>query len=596
VAANPPNLICIAGPRVGQIVPLNEATLVIGRDRTCHISLLDTAVSRRHTAINRLPDGAYSLEDLDSRNGTFLNGVPVRESPLAPGDEIRLGGTIFLFDADGNAPNAAHTGSERTIVHSPSTRWLSREQRERQSASGRTARELEALLAISTALQSERAVEPVARRLLQGLQSALEAKACAILLFFDGVDAPSWSLTLEGTAPTFDPQLLEEVIGAEKAALWEGVLAAPVVGAGKAFGVIWAESDAFDDAHLRLAGAAGAIAGLAIQAARAQEESEAENQRLRTQLEARHDMVGASEPMLAVYRFIARVSPLPSTVLILGESGTGKELVAQAIHRNSPRAGKPFVAINCASLSENLLESELFGHEKGAFTGAIAQKRGKLEVANGGTVFLDELGEMPITTQAKVLRVLQQREMERLGGTRAILLDIRVIAATNVDLPAAVKERRFREDLYYRLNVVSIEMPPLRKRLNDVPLLASYFVSRFAQQMGRRIVGLSPEAKARLIHYDWPGNVRELQNAIERAVVMGLTEQVLPEDLPEALLERAAPASEPAAGYHAALNEKKKQLILEALALSGGSVTAAAEMLGLHPNYLHRLMSNLELR
>ncbi len=160
-------------------------------------------------------------------------------------------------------------------------------------------------------------------------------------------------------------------------------------------------------------------------------------------------------------------------MLILGESGTGKELVAQAIHRNSPRADKPFVAINCASLSDNLLESELFGHEKGAFTGAVAQKRGKLEVANGGTVFLDELGEMPLNTQGKLPRVLQQREMERLGSTRAIQLDIRVIAATNVDLPAAVKERRFREDLYYRLNVVSISMPPLRKRLADVPLLAA---------------------------------------------------------------------------------------------------------------------------
>jgi Nif-specific regulatory protein len=383
------------------------------------------------------------------------------------------------------------------------------------------------------------------------------------------------------------------VIGGELAGAWDQVLAAPVVGAGKAFGVLWAEGAVFDEAHLRLAGAAGAMAGLALQAARSLEEAEAETLRLRQQLVARHDMVGDSEPMRAVYRFVARVSPLPTTVLILGESGTGKELVAQAIHRNSPRADQAFVAINCASLSENLLESELFGHEKGAFTGAVAQKRGKLEVANGGTVFLDELGEMPVLTQAKLLRVLQQREMERLGGTRVIPLDIRVIAATNVDLLVAVKERRFREDLYYRLNVVSMEMPPLRKRLNDVPLLASYFVARFAAQLGRRMDGIAPEAKACLVRYDWPGNVRELQNAMERAVVMGVSEQVLPEDLPEALLERAAPE---AVGYHAALNEKKKQLILEALAASGGNVTGAAERLDLHPNYLHRLMSNLELR
>ena len=592
---NPPNLICIAGPRLGQTIPVNEGKLVLGRDATCDVSLLDTAISRRHSTVTRFADGRVTLEDLDSRNGSFLNGVPVHDAALTPGDEIRLGGSVFLFELTDASPPAGPI-SDRTIVHNPSTRWLSRAQREQDASGGRTARELEALLAIGAALQAERAVEPAARRLLLGLQSALQAKACAIVLFFDGLDAPPWTLALEGGLPHFDPALLTEVIGGERAAIWDGVLAVPVAGAEKPFGFIWAEGPAFDDAHLRLAGAVGAMAGLALHAARAHEDADAENRRLRTQLAARHDMVGASEPMQAVYRFVARVSPLPTTVLILGESGTGKELVAQAIHRNSPRADKPFVAINCASLSDNLLESELFGHEKGAFTGAVAQKRGKLEVANGGTVFLDELGEMPIATQAKLLRVLQQREMERLGGTRVIPLDIRVIAATNVDLAAAVKDRRFREDLYYRLNVVSVQMPPLRRRLNDVPLLASYFVARFARQMGRRMVGVSPEAKACLLRYDWPGNVRELQNAMERAVVMGVSEQVLPEDLPEALLERAGTAAEAATGYHSALNEKKKLLIREALALAGGNVTAAAEKLGLHPNYLHRLMSNLELR
>jgi len=594
VADNPPSLICIAGPRVGQTFPVIAGKLVLGRNSTCDVSLLDTAVSRRHSAITRLADGSVSLEDLDSRNGTFLNGVPVREAVVTPGTEIRLGASIFLFAGPSVIAEVSPL-SDHTIAQTAGMRWLSRTQREADSG-GRNARELEALLAISAALQGERTIEPVARRLLIALQRALQAKACAILLFFDGLDAPPWTLALEGDPPLFDSALLEEVIGGEKAAAWDGVLAAPVAGAGKAFGVIWAEGPRFDDAHLRLAGAAGALAGLAILAARANEESEAENRRLRSQLEARHDMVGDSEPMQAVYRFVARVSPLPTTVLILGESGTGKELVAQAIHRNSPRAAKPFVAINCASLSDNLLESELFGHEKGAFTGAVVQKRGKLEIANGGTVFLDELGEMPVTTQAKLLRVLQQREMERLGGTRVIPLDLRIIAATNVDLATAVKERRFREDLYYRLNVVSVQMPPLRRRLNDVPLLASYFVSRFAQLMGRRVVGLSPEARACLVRYKWPGNVRELQNAMERAVVMGVSEQVRPEDLPEALLETSHPLTASPSGYHSALNEKKKQLILEALALSGGNVTAAAERLDLHPNYLHRLMSNLELR
>lgn len=588
-------LICIAGPRQGESFAIGADEMVLGRDRSCAVPLLDSGVSRRHAAIWRDGQGRLRLRDLESRNGSFVNGVPVRETELMVGDEIRLGGSVFLYDAGGGGPQTVPSG--RTVVPSGVTLWMSRAQREKAEQQGRTARELEALLAISTALQGERGVAPVARRLLEALQGALPGRGFAISLYFDGLEEAPWSMALEGEAPEFDAELLEKVIGGEQAAAWETVLAAPVVAGGKAFGILWAQGAAYDDAQLRLAGAAGVMAGLALQAARSWEEAEAETARLRQQLVARHDMVGDSEPMQAVYRLVSRVAPAPTTVLILGESGTGKELVAQAIHRNSPRANQAFVAINCASLSENLLESELFGHEKGAFTGAVAQKRGKLELANGGTVFLDELGEMPITTQAKLLRVLQQREMERLGGTRVIPLDIRVIAATNVDLTTAVKEKRFREDLYYRLNVVSVEMPPLRKRMADVPLLASYFVARFAQQMGRRMDGVSPEARACLLRYDWPGNVRELQNALERAVVMGLSEQVLPEDLPEALLERAAPpAAGEATGYHAALNEKKKQLILEALAASGGSVTGAAQRLELHPNYLHRLMSNLELR
>ncbi|MBI2685196.1 MAG: sigma 54-interacting transcriptional regulator [Acidobacteria bacterium] len=584
----------MAGPLVGRAIPVPADGVVLGRDSTCNVPIHDSAISRRHAAVLPSGSGTLLLRDLDSRNGTFLNAVPVRECVLTPGDEISLGKSVFIYQSTDATADKEPT-SDRTIAPSSQMRWLSRSDREKEEARGRTARELEALLAISKALQGERGIEPVARRLLLAMRDSMPLESAAILLFFDGLTEPPWSLALEGDPPLFETALLEEVIGAERAAAWDRLLAAPIIGSSKAFGVLWAEGASFDADHLRLAGAAGAIGGLALEAARRFEEAEQENRRLRQQLIARHDMVGDSTPMQAVYRFIARVAALPSTVLILGESGTGKELVAQAIHRNSTRADKPFVAINCASLSENLLESELFGHEKGAFTGAVAQKRGKLEVANGGTVFLDELGEMPMPTQAKVLRVLQQREMERLGGTRTIPLDIRIIAATNADLSQAVRDRRFREDLYYRINVVSIEMPPLRKRLADVPLLAAYFVSRYARQMGRRTDGVSPEVKARLLHYDWPGNVRELQNAMERAVVMGVSEHVLPEDLPEALLERTTPGA-PHSGYHEALQEKKKQLILEALAAADGSVTAAAASLGLHPNYLHRLMSNLELR
>ena len=232
------------------------------------------------------------------------------------------------------------------------------------------------------------------------------------------------------------------------------------------------------------------------------------------------------------------MAPTESTVLIGGESGTGKELVARAIHRNSPRASRPFVAINCAAIPEGLLESELFGYERGAFTGAAVQKKGRLEMADGGAVFLDEIGELAPALQVKLLRVLQEREFERLGGSRPISIDIRLIAATNKDLAAAVKARTFREDLYYRLNVVSLVLPSLRERVQDIPILAEYFVAKFAVRCKVKPKKISPEAMAGLMNYKWPGNVRELENAIERALVLGVSDSIRPEDLPESVAEK----------------------------------------------------------
>jgi Nif-specific regulatory protein len=254
------------------------------------------------------------------------------------------------------------------------------------------------------------------------------------------------------------------------------------------------------------------------------------------------------------------------------------------------------MAVNCAALAESLLESELFGHEKGSFTGALAQKKGRLEVAEGGTVFLDEIGELSPALQVKLLRVLQEREFERVGGTKTIKLDIRVITATNRNLEEAVSQGTFRQDLYYRLNVVSLEMPPLRKRPEDIPLLANYFAAKYGKKCNRRVLGISSQAQARLVGYDWPGNVRELENAIERALVLGTTERILPEDLPESILEAASIVSEPATKYHEAVVQTKKQIILSAMAQASGSFTEAAKILGVHPNYLHRLIRNLDLK
>ena len=307
-------------------------------------------------------------------------------------------------------------------------------------------------------------------------------------------------------------------------------------------------------------------------------------------------MIGQSVAMRETYRRIARVAVADSTVLIQGESGTGKELAAHAIHANSPRATRPFVPVNCAALTETLLESELFGHEKGAFTGAIAQKKGKLEIAQGGTVFLDEIGEMAAPLQARPLRFLQDHKIERVGATRAIDLDVRVIAATNRNLDDAIAKGIFRADLYHRLNVVTVTMPSLRERREDIPLLASYFTAKYAKACKRSVGGISPDARTLLQSYDWPGNVRELENAIEGAVVMGSTEAIVIEDLPERVLEAANDPQLTSAKYYDAVKQAKRELILNALEQAKGNYTEAAKQLGVHPNNLHRLIRSLDLK
>jgi transcriptional regulator with GAF, ATPase, and Fis domain len=296
-----------------------------------------------------------------------------------------------------------------------------------------------------------------------------------------------------------------------------------------------------------------------------------------------------------VKEFVTRVARSDCTILIRGESGTGKELVARAIHRQSPRGQRPFVAINCAAIPESLLESELFGHEKGAFTGAAVTRKGKLELAEDGTLFFDEIGEMAPLLQAKLLRVLQQKEFERVGGNRSLAFAARVLAATNRNLETAIKSGEFRQDLYFRLNVVSVTVPPLREHRDDIPLLALYFAAKYAAKNKRPFRGISREARNLLMNYSWPGNVRELENAIEHAIVLGLTDEILPEDLPAAILEEQS-AAVAGARYHTVVNQTKKELILSALQEAGGNYPQAARSLGIHQKYLHRLARNLGIK
>ena len=330
-----------------------------------------------------------------------------------------------------------------------------------------------------------------------------------------------------------------------------------------------------------------------------------ERQRLRREKEVLSEEVdkryrlvaGNSAKLNAAISGAKKAAGSKSTILLLGESGTGKELFARAIHNWSDRKDRPFIAINCVGLSRELLESELFGYEKGAFTGATQLKRGKIEIANGGTVFLDEVGDISEELQAKLLRFLQEREFERVGGTQLIRVDVRIIAATNRNLEAAVKEGRFREDLYYRINVVPIVLPPLRGRKEDVPVLAQFFMQRFSIESKKSFTEISQEALEALSAYDWPGNVRELANVIERAVVLGQPPIIQIEDLSPGIVaaegeidNRPTPVS-----YHESVDEYRREVIVSALAQTQGNRAAAARLLGLQRSYLLRLMKAFDI-
>ena len=333
---------------------------------------------------------------------------------------------------------------------------------------------------------------------------------------------------------------------------------------------------------------------LTITVRRALEQSKLlrENQYFRQELRDKYkfeNIVGSTPAMLAVYKTVARLVDNKATVLIQGESGTGKELIARAIHFNGPRAERPFVAVECASLAESLLESELFGHVRGAFTGAVETKKGLFEIADGGTIFLDEIAEISPGLQAKLLRVLQEHEIRRVGGTQPIALDVRVIAATNKDVEALVKVERFREDLFYRLNVVTLHLPPLRERQEDIPLLASYFLRKYNEANHKLISHITPEAMDLLCSYHWPGNVRELEHTIERAVTLTMNSALLPADLPPRLQAQTILPHLGTSPPLLTLEELEKQHIQVVLRATHGNKKRAAQILGINRRSLYRM-------
>jgi transcriptional regulator with GAF, ATPase, and Fis domain len=627
-AAVSAKLLAIRGPLKKSEFVLGTG-VSIGSGEACEIRLQDGSVSEQHCAI-AVVNGRHVVRDLDSRSGTFVNGIPVKEREIVSGDEVAIGNSVFLFnDQARRRPEGSEVELEERADPQGQLRQVRYEELSLMPpeslaalpASERMARNLSVLLRISTGIGGMRDAELLTWTLLGMVFDVIPAERGAILLTgevrgeirshtaWDRVQGPDHPVQV---SQGILRRVMEERISLlENAGNDQGhagetktqsILCAPLAAGERVLGILYLDTrnaaTRFSDEDLELLSAIAGLAAIGIENARQFERLRTENEQLRAEVSPAHDMVGRSARMREVYQFIERVAPSDATVLIQGESGTGKELAARAIHKNSPRKNQPFVALNCAAFTETLLESELFGHEKGAFTSAISQKKGFLEVAEGGTVFLDEVGELSPILQAKLLRVLQEREFMRVGGTRPIKMNVRFLAATNKDLQKAVKEGTFRGDLFHRLNVISVSLPALREHAEDIPVLAEHFAARHAEKCNRLVRGIAEEARACLTKYEWPGNIRELENAMERAVVVGSSEWILPEDLPEMVMETGA-GGEPERApvkYHEAIRRMKKELILNALEQSGGNITEAAKALGVHGNYLHRLMTNLDVR
>ncbi len=552
-----PRLVAVRGPLKGSILVLPDGDYTIGRQGSNSLYLEDHAVSRQHCIIKRA-GGICTVNDLESRNGTFVNGTAVTQQKLGPGDEIRIGASVFLYLVSRDAvAGDGHPDSKTRELRLTDSVYLSSDENSALPPSFRAIHDLRTLLRVSTMLHSFRGLHDV-----HGTPAAEVLRNHLAALLIELIPAERGGVLIPGAAPdpwkpnadvysrVCDEQVTVWMEDADSAGL--SVLAAPLTVRGEVAAVIYLESAdpnrKFDEGHLQLLTAIAGMAASAWENATILGWLQEENERLQTELKLEHDMVGTSVKLRELQRQMGKVAPSNSTVLILGESGTGKE-----------------------------------------------QKQGKLEMAEGGTVFLDEIGELSPLLQAKLLRVLQQREMERVGGNKTIKLNIRVLAATNRNLEEAVKNGTFRQDLFYRLNVVSLTAPSLRERPEDTLPLAEHFAKKYAHECGRKITGIAPQARAYLQSYAWPGNVRELENAIERAVVLGSADTILAEDLPEQIRE-ARPAEVSATLYEEAVEAAKRQVVLKAFDQANYDHEAAAKLLGLHPNYVHKLIRTMDLK
>jgi DNA-binding NtrC family response regulator len=609
------------------VYSLAGGQVTIGRSAENSIVLHDSLVSRQHVEI--VVDGEQVLlRDLGGKNPVRVNGQDVQSCRLVDGDRIAIGQTELLFEhllsraaallrvvKDGEG---GFTGGLGGISLDAATVVFDKPDLSNAPAAEKSYDRLTSLYLLSEKILKVTDEEELYDLVLTTATQETGAERGFLGLAHEGPEADPyalnvvrfWDPVLGGKARSLEMSetIFNHIQRDRKAVLVRDVperqdfglsvidlkirsfICAPLIHGDSFLGLVYVDTrgarEQFDRSDLEFVSAIGRIAGLSLQNLRIQANLERENQRLRSLIGGSEKLIGSSEAMERVLRLIEKVAPTDTSVLIAGDNGTGKELVARAVHRQSPRKDRPFVAVNCGAIPPNLVESELFGYEKGAFTGAQQTSEGKFDLANGGTLFLDEIGDMPLDMQVKILRALQERKFYRVGGKKEITVDIRVISATNRDLKKAIEEGRFREDLYFRLAVVTIDVPPLRERGEDILEIADHFLSE-----GAHPITLSKAARECLLKYDWPGNIRELRNALEQAVILGDGKRIMPSDLPPQIgktgrgkmVFRIKP-----------LSEIEKQYIFRVLEETEGNKARAASLLGISRETLYQKLKQYE--
>lgn len=636
-----PHVLGLTGRQKGRVFELTGGKLTFGRARENDIPIRDFHVSRQHATLTK-EGSAYRLRDLKSRNATFVNDAPIQDVSLNHGDEIRIADHRYVFlvtpqektsgtrsvkaELLSDLERGRTTTIRKGLPPNRSDPTSTTEDIATTAPTGKLLKHLDVLHEMARTMVADVDQADLLQAIADILIHSFAAERAYLLLgetpgkplitaaFSFREDAAQHELPLSRTIIDkvyrdrtsllcTDASADDRLEQAHSVSGYNirSVLCTPLVNRDRFLGLVYLDNrsqpDEFDEEDLWL------LRTLANQAAVV-----LENHRLvagmREQLrhlqerveEGEVSIVAASASMRDVVATARKAADSNATILILGESGTGKEVLAKNVHRWSRRDQKPFVVVNCAALSEQLLQSDLFGHERGAFTGAVRQKKGRLELADGGTVFLDEIGELERDMQARLLRFLQEREFERVGGTAPLKVDVRIIAASNRDLAGEVREGRFREDLYYRLRVVEITVPPLRKRKSDIPLLAKGFLQDCLRETGKGSKEFSRDALESLKTYDWPGNVRELRNIIERAVVLSTKGTIDDDDLGLGDSGTHFQVDPSLAGLHEQVREFKKRVIQDALKQSAGLQGEAAKRLGIQRTYLSRLMKNLGMR